>query len=663
MNANRGSDRARATRAVTVMTALCALAIGLLLAPEAPADAKPPGGVASRLSAIQPGRHPALHLVTPVNLVFVGYQPTAVDVPRILSQLPSQGDPTVRDASFLNHPQDVGLRYDYRYIVRFAGHAFNDAFFGYLATSGVAGPIDPIQQLYNEQRHNVVDVGPQERYIDAPSTEAWLERQSHLRLGLDPGQDTVFLVNWHGRADFQFHTFTHSGHPDPDTGVDGGNYVGSLTRAWGGSSGPTWFYDLSAGPVYTDVSWDVDDPDYTADGVTDYRIPPIWEYGNTSGYRPFTDLSGDLARVIRYVAIDMLFTPSPIYDPAATVPGPDGEKDIAMDIFEGDPARGGRNDVHPEIIRAQAQSLEPYYRVGVDVRDMPLAGDVLTAYNTAIGSANPTSCLTQFALPDAVLYCLFRDHRSDYFPSSGHDGVIPVAAFTLPDNRFDTLFGIGETDDDWSTGAPSFIYEADTEFSRDTYFYAYTDTTIHEAGHYVGLSHPHDGYDSTSGVDIEPQDAFGYAWTGDESATVMSYTLGNGLSYDAFDRDNVARWQVARLLDLANTDTAAILAHPHSGQIDLQLIQADAAFRTAVIALHLSNWIAAATAAAAGYRNIQRADISAGITSASSHLARAHAATTSRTANTERPGTNRTRPFMIRINKMVTPPIAIHPAS
>ena len=169
----------------------------------------------------------------PINLVFVGYQPAAVDVARILGRLPSQGDPTVRENAFWGDPQDVGLRYDYRYRVRFAGKTFDDTFFGYLATSGVAGPIDLFSQFYNEQQHNALDIGPQERYIDAPSTEAWLERQSRLRLGIGAGEDTVFLVNWYGRPDFQFHTFTHFGPPDPDTGVNRADSVGSLTRAWG----------------------------------------------------------------------------------------------------------------------------------------------------------------------------------------------------------------------------------------------------------------------------------------------------------------------------------------------------------------------------------------------------------------------------------------------
>ncbi len=92
-------------------------------------------------------------------------------------------------------------------------------------------------------------------------------------------------------------------------------------------------------------------------------MPPIWEYGTTNAYRPFTDLSGDLAKVIRYVAIDMLFTPSPIYDPAATVPGPDGTKAIQVDVFEGNPASNGLGHIHADTIAATSHDLEPYYDV------------------------------------------------------------------------------------------------------------------------------------------------------------------------------------------------------------------------------------------------------------------------------------------------------------
>ena len=610
--------------------AAAAVLAGLILPPAQPAAAGARAGSVVHFATIQPGQHPALHLATPVNLVFVGYQPSTVDLHRILSQLPAHGDPLVRFPNFFGITKDVGLRYDYHYSVRFTGKAFDDAFFGYLSSIAKVGPIDYYQKLYNEQQHNALDVGPTTAYIDANATEAWLENQSQGRLGIAADQYTVFLVNWYGRADFQFHDYYHLGNIDPATGFDYGRLSESLTRAWGGNSGPTWFYDLSAGPDWDDNSYNVDTADLDRNGEPDYRIPPIWEYGNTSAYRPFTDLSGDLAKVIRYDAIDILFTPSPIYDPAATVPSPGSVKRIEADVFEGDPPNNGLSHIFAGIIQNNAQALEPYYGVTASVTDQPLADGVLDAYNIAAGISNAPGCsdFTTFGplgFPEAELDCYFRDHRAQYFPASPGDAVIPVADFTVPQYPFPF---IGSTDPDFQTGEPTFITEFDVAPPPGYItLYPMIETTIHETGHFVGLSHPHDGYDSTSGIDFNPEGAFNFSWDSDESATPMSYLPNGGsLTFDRFDRDNMSRWQVGRLLDLADTDAAAILSGNHSPQIDAQLAEADADFSRAVAALHQSDWLAAATAAVAGYAEIQRADAAAGVTPASQLLPKADAA-------------------------------------
>jgi hypothetical protein len=93
--------------------AAAAVLAGLVVLPAQPATAGARAGSPIHLVTIQPGQHPALHLVTPVNLVFVGYQPGSVDIHRILGQLPAQGDPLVRDPRFYGITKDVGLRYDH----------------------------------------------------------------------------------------------------------------------------------------------------------------------------------------------------------------------------------------------------------------------------------------------------------------------------------------------------------------------------------------------------------------------------------------------------------------------------------------------------------------------------------------------------------------------
>lgn len=75
--------------------------------------------------------------------------------------------------------------------------------------------------------------------------------------------------------------YTKTDSPDPDTGYNFGIERASRKMiAWGGSHGRTWFYDLSAGPEAWSGNWNVDDADLTSDGVMDYRMPPVWEYGN-----------------------------------------------------------------------------------------------------------------------------------------------------------------------------------------------------------------------------------------------------------------------------------------------------------------------------------------------------------------------------------------------
>ena len=72
------------------------------------------------------------------------------------------------------------------------------------------------------------------------------------RLGINPDKSyTIYYINWYDRPDFQFHVYTKTDSPDPDTGYNFG--LLRQTRkmvAWGGSHGRTWFYDLSAGPDY-----------------------------------------------------------------------------------------------------------------------------------------------------------------------------------------------------------------------------------------------------------------------------------------------------------------------------------------------------------------------------------------------------------------------------
>jgi hypothetical protein len=97
--------------------------------------------------------------------------------------------------------------------------------------------------------------------------------------------------------------------------------------------------------------------------------------------------------------------------------------------------------------------------------------------------------------------------------------------------------------------------------------YGLTTTQIHEVGHHLGLSHPHDGYDSETGVDFEPADEFYYANVGDENNTMMSY-IDLNWDFSQFDRDNSDRFLTAAYYEAANRLAATVLAK--NGRADLR---------------------------------------------------------------------------------------------
>src|SRR5262249_34815539 len=156
----------------------------------------------------------------------------------------------------------------------------------------------------------------------------------HPTTGVDTTEYTIYFINWYGRADFKFHVYVKSDEPDPDTGYNFGVIRHSRKiLGWGGTTTDDpqrplpslrriWFFDLSAGPEFWTGNFDLNTKDLDGDGILDYRMPPVWEYGNVSAalYRPFDNLSADLGMIVRYVAINLLFTSSPLYKPAISPP-------------------------------------------------------------------------------------------------------------------------------------------------------------------------------------------------------------------------------------------------------------------------------------------------------------------------------------------------------
>ena len=119
----------------------------------------------------------------------------------------------------------------------------------------------------------------------------------------------------------------------------GGSPAAGARTAGSGREARVWFYDVSAGPDYGTANWLLELADIDGDGVADDRIPPIWEYGTTTGTARSTTSPPTSRKLVRFVAVDALFAASPIYDPAISEPLLADGVELDLNIFAGRPGR------------------------------------------------------------------------------------------------------------------------------------------------------------------------------------------------------------------------------------------------------------------------------------------------------------------------------------
>ena len=160
-------------------------------------------------------------------------------------------------------------------------------------------------------------------------------------------------------------------------------------------------------------------------------------------------------------------------------------------------------------------------------------------------------------------------------------------------------------------GTQTFVFTFGAEAYREL-GYGFTSTVVHEAGHHIGMSHPHDGYDSELGLDYGPGGDFYFAWSGDESDSVMSY-LGLSNGFGEFDQDNMYRYEFAGYLNWANGLLDDILAHPRANQVRDNVDRADELAAAATRQFRAWRYLSAAANARMAYVQIARAAATLGI--------------------------------------------------
>ncbi len=157
-------------------------------------------------------------------------------------------------------------------------------------------------------------------------------------------------------------------------------------------------------------------PTWTGMALADNRIPPIWEYA-AGGYRDPAELSGDLGLVTRFVAINLLFTSSPLYDPLASAPSYGGRKIIHINMMEDDPAYLGTNYLKPILVQEAYKAFQPYYNWKVNMTDVnPIDAGAQLSFRIFNGLSGDPGCWGAYGTPFGQLFCYFDANRATYIP-------------------------------------------------------------------------------------------------------------------------------------------------------------------------------------------------------------------------------------------------------
>jgi hypothetical protein len=448
----------------------------------------------------------------PINVVYIGFNETMIDTTQIDSGLTHWYAPTyIRNDSFYYYGTNYTLDINYHFSNT---TTLEQDYVTYLGTIGsISSPIP-----------DLIDYDPtatQALFYPADQAIDWLNNNINNYFPGTNQSYTIYLIDtftWRYILDYYYYTLDYT---DPDTGISG-RYP--YTILYGGDyPNRGILLDLSAGPVnYKETQTSEDD-----EGVSATTIPPIWTYDLPTEKSILND------NITEYIqeTIDMVFTPSYIYDPK--IPE---EINIVIYLFD-DASVSMVDQVDIDVIFDTYSFLFPTVDITVNYWWDSL--DNNSALRSVMQDAiDPVNTTVMHAEP-VVSYLL--DHLGDFQMDASS---IPVFIWSWNDDLWlggQNVLGFAASD---KNGDPAMAVMGYEPFENP--FEGYTATIIHEVGHLMGLRHPHDGFSWNNGL------KGGYYeivdWLRDFISTPMTYANPD-TTFSTFDVDSMDRAYTFELIN------------------------------------------------------------------------------------------------------------------
>jgi len=470
---------------------------------------------------------PQRYVSIPVKVVFVGIDPATVD----LNYIKWGGNlPTTTFGEVLQPPPGgslTGVVYNVSYTFTFASDQFKSNLESYMRSiQEMRSESNPWFYYYTLESNGYVSASNYyyltSAVYDANKVESWIYNNQDQLGGFPSNGWTLMFMNLPELPSYDFknyHDFLINQRSAPPNGTahyysvqyqdtDLGyqlRYRDYMT-GWGGVH-RFWFNDLSAGPSFWTQSEDV--PLQIA--LKDNNFNPYTPYGKTW----FTQYLSDFIFQATWNFVTPFFEYTPTYSQKYTF-------DIHVFDNRTDPEKQAvdiHSTVDPEKIKNSFQDLLPYSNVQVslkfeDLSNYPGLEEVIRSNYKYTDSFTfgVTGQPLQYGIVDArPVYKYLGDNLQSFEPNFHRDGseyTIPVFAFAFsndtlftfsykwiiakPDSQVDALLGV-------ALGDMALVSMSQQEFQRGNYITppqrnrgeAFTQVIIHESGHMLGLSHPH----------------------------------------------------------------------------------------------------------------------------------------------------------------------------